>query len=163
MLTFGLTVTRVQCAANPFQRDSRYHLTMTNAGLSHEQKVVQAFTLKNRRERCTYFLGHPEHRHKFTEELAHFKWLDERFAHPIPPSTAHTAAEVVSLLRRKGAGQTVWIISDDVAIDAQEMPVDAAMSRIRGRQIGAILSCVPGKLAFFAAEEMKSKRLLLRP
>jgi len=43
------------------------------------------------------------------------------------------------------------------------MPLDKAMTHIWGRQIGAILSCVPAKLAFFAVEEMKSERLLLRP
>lgn len=153
---------RCNVPQNPSARFG-YHLIMTNAGLSHEQEVVRAFILKDRRERCTYLLGHPKHRRKFTEELPHFKWLDERFAHPIPPSTAHTAAELVSLLRRKGAGPTVWVISDDRAIDAQEMPLDTAMSHIWGRQIGTILSCVPGKLAFFAGEEMKSERLLLRP
>jgi hypothetical protein len=135
---------------------------MTNPRLLHEQETIRAFILKDRQERCAYLLGHPKHRRKFTRELAHFKWLDERFAHPIPPSTAHTAAELVSLLRRKGAGETVWVISDDRVIDAQEMPIEKAMIHIWGTDIGAILSCIPGKLAFFAGEEMKSERLCER-
>jgi hypothetical protein len=108
-------------------------------------------------------LGHPKHRRKFTDELAHFKWLDDRFAHPIPPSIAHTSAELVQLLRKKGAGQTVWVISDDKVIDAKEMLLVDAMTHIWGKEIGTILSCVPGKLAFFAGEEMKSERLLEHP
>jgi hypothetical protein len=131
--------------------------------LLHEQETVRAFIMKDRRERCAYLLGHPKHRRKFTDELAHFKWLDDRFSHPIPPSTAHTPAELVQLLRRKGAGQTVWVISDDCVIDAKEMLLDDAMTHIWGREIGTILSCIPGKLAFFAGEEMKSERLLEHP
>ena len=133
---------------------------MTNDRLLHEQETVRAFILKDRRERCAYLLGHPKHRRKFTNELAHFKWLDERFANPIPSRTAHTAAELVQLLRKKGAGKRVWVISDDSAIDAKEMLLDEAMTHIWGRQIGTILSCLPGKLAFFSGEEMKSERLL---
>jgi hypothetical protein len=56
----------------------------------------------------------------------------------------------------------VWVISDDAAIDAREMPIDNAMKHIWGSEIGVILSCVPGKLAFFSGEEMKSERLLVR-
>jgi hypothetical protein len=136
---------------------------MASSGFSFEQETVRAFIMKDRQDRCAYLLGHPKHRHKFTDELAHFKWLDDRFAHPVPPSTAHTAAELVSLLRRKGAGPTVWVISDDSVIDGQEVMLDKATIHVWGTGVGAILCCVPGKLAFFAGEEMKSERLLMRP
>jgi hypothetical protein len=131
--------------------------------LLHEQETIRAFILKGRREGCAYLLGNPKHRRKFTDELAHFKWLDERFAHPIPPNTAHTSAELVQLLRKKVAGETVWVISDDSVIDGKEMLLDDAMNHIWGREIGTILSCVPGKLAFFVGEEVKSERLLEHP
>jgi hypothetical protein len=129
----------------------------------HEQEVVQAFILKNRRERCAFLLADPAGRQKFRDALAHFKWLDERFAHPIPPKTAHTAAELVALLRKKGAGRTVWVISEYKAIDGREMDLEAAMDEVWGRQCGTILSCIPGKLAYFKDEEMHSERILEHP
>jgi hypothetical protein len=129
----------------------------------HEQEVVRAFILKDRRERCTFLLADPNRRKKFRDALAHFKWLDERFAHPIAPKTAHTAAELVALLRQKGAGRTVWVISVYATIDGREMTLEAAMEEVWGRQCGTILSCIPGKLAFFKDEEMHSERLLLHP
>lgn len=95
--------------------------------------------------------------------MPHFKWLDERFAYPISPKTAHTAAELVALLRSKGAGRTVWVISEDRAIDGREMTLEDAMETARGAQKGTILSCIPGKLAYFEDEEMHSQRLLQRP
>jgi hypothetical protein len=66
-------------------------------------------------------------------------------------------------LRQKGAGRTVWVISEYAAIDGREMNLEAAMDEVWGRQCGTILSCIPGKLAFFKDEEMHSERLLLHP
>jgi hypothetical protein len=129
----------------------------------HEQEVVRAFILKDRRERCAFLLSDPVRRKKLRDVLAHFKWLDERFAHPIPPKTAHTAAELVALLRQQGAGPTVWVISQYAPIDGREMSLEAAMEEIWGRQCGTLLSCIPGKLAFIKDEEMHSERLLLHP
>jgi hypothetical protein len=129
----------------------------------HEVAVVRAFIQKERQERCLFLLGDPKRRRQFTDGLAHLKWLDLRFAHPIPASTAHTAAELAALLRRKGAGKTVWIISEDRSIDGRELPLDAAMGLTWGQCRGTILSCVPGKLAFFRGEEIRSERLLERP
>jgi hypothetical protein len=129
----------------------------------HEQEVVRAFILKNKRERCAFLLADPVGRQKFRDALAHFKWLDERFAHPIPPKTAHTAAELVALLRQKGAGRTVWVISERRTIDGREMNLEAAMDEVWGQQCGTILSCIPGKLAYFRDEEMHSQRILEHP
>ena len=129
----------------------------------HEQEFVRAFILKARQERCAFLLANPTHRKKFRDALPHFKWLDERFAHPISPKIAHTASELVALLRSKGAGRTAWVISQDCEIDGREMNLDDAMKETWGGQMGTILSCVPGKLTFFKDEEMHSERLLLRP
>jgi hypothetical protein len=128
----------------------------------HEQEFVRAFILKERQERCTFLLSHPARRQKFREALPHFKWLDERFAHPIPSNVARTAAELVALLRSKGAGRTVWVISERVSMDGRELNLEDAMEETWGAQRGTILSCVPGKLAFFRDEEMHSERLLQR-
>jgi hypothetical protein len=119
----------------------------------HEEATVRAFIVKSKQERCLQFLGSPKHRRKFTSELAHFKWLDERFAHPIPPSTAHTVKEIAALLRSKGAGPIVHVISEDSAVDGKELGLDEALQHIRGREIGSILSCIPGKLGYFEDEE----------
>lgn len=135
---------------------------MTESLPIHEREVVRAFIQKSRQERCAFLLAHPDRRKKFRDAMAHFKWLDERFATPIPSSTAHTAAEIVALLRRKGAGRTVWVISQNARIDGREMPLEDAMEEAWGGQYGTILSCISGKLAWFRDEEMHSERLLER-
>jgi hypothetical protein len=135
---------------------------MENILPAHEQELIRAFILKDKQERSAYLLSNPARRRKFTNGLAHFKWLDERFAHPIPATTAHTAVELVTLLRKKGAGPTVWVISEYGPIDGREMQLAEAMECTWGRCMGTVLSCIPGKLAFFRGEEMRSERLLER-
>ena len=130
--------------------------------MSPEEATIRAFIQKSKQERCMQFLGSAKHRHKFLWQLRHFKWLDERFAHTIPPSTAHTAKEIASLLRSKGAGPTVYVISEDLDIDGKELDLDEAMTHVWGHGKGTILACIPGKLGYFEDEEMKSGRLLER-
>jgi hypothetical protein len=130
--------------------------------MSPEEATIRAVIQKSKQDRCVQFLANTKHRSKFTKELAHFKWLDERFAHPISPSTAHTAREISALLRSKGAGPTVHVISEDSRIDGKELDLEEAMGHVWGGQMGTILSCIPGKLGYFEDEEMRSGRLLER-
>lgn len=130
-----------------------YAFSMTDLQRSHEESFVRAFIEKNKQDRCLSFLCSAKHRRKFTVELSHFKWLDGRFAHPIAPATAHTVKEICRLLRSKGAGKTVWIISEDSSLDGQELGIEEALSTIWGRGIGSVLSCIPGKLAYFEDED----------
>ena len=75
------------------------------------------------------FLTSAKHRRKFTRDLAHFKGLDERFSQPIPAKTAHTVKEVYQLLRSKGAGPTVWIISELASLDGQDLALKRLFRR----------------------------------
>ncbi len=128
--------------------------------VTHEEATIRAFIQKNRQERILALLASPKRRKAITNELAHFKWLDDRFAIPIPASTAHTVKEIATLLRKKGAGKTVWAISEDRDIDGKELELETALRHIWGRGIGTILSCIPGKLGYFEDEDYS--RLLER-
>lgn len=136
---------------------------LASVGSVHEEEFIRSFIQKERRERCSFLLSHPNRRREFTAKLAHFEWLDERFATPVPGSMAHIGVKLVSLLKQNGAGPTVWIISEDSSIDGRALPLQDAMDSIWGRFMGSVLSCIPGKLAFFRGEEMKSEQLLQHP
>jgi hypothetical protein len=134
-----------------------------SVGSIHEEEFIRSFIQKDRRERCSYLLSHPARRREFTSKLAHFNWLDDRFSASIPSSMAHTAKELVSLLEQHGASSTVWVISEDRSLDGRSLPLPEAMESIWGSSMGSVLSCIPGKLAFFRGEEMRSERLLRHP
>ncbi len=134
----------------------------------HEQGMVKAFVERGRRERFSTLLASPKNRKKFTRELADFHWFDPRFATAVPwkvdPSIklwdrhVQGVENLCRLLRSKGAGQTCWAISEDTDLDAKELDLESALEKITGMGMGTILSCIPGKLAYFEGED---QRLLL--
>jgi hypothetical protein len=131
----------------------------------HEPAVIRAFIQRDKQERFLGFLGNPKHRKKFTDSLSHFRWFDGRFAASIPwkidqnpkltPRAKHVSGieNICRLLESKGAGLTCWAISEDAEIDGRELDLRTAIEHVCGRQIGTILSFVPGKLAYFEGED----------
>ena len=45
------------------------------------------------------------------------------------------------------------VISEASEINERELDLKLALEHVNGRQIGTILSCVPGKLAYFENED----------
>lgn len=131
-------------------------------GMMHERHFVTSFIPKAKQERVLMFLSNPKRRTEFTRGLAHFDGFDARYATPLSGSDIHTVAAALALLRRKGADRMVWVISENQSLDNRALPLDEALEAIWGGSMGTILSCVPGKLAFFRSEEMKSDTLLQR-
>ena len=129
----------------------------------HEQAIVKAFVVSGRQERFSSFLSSPKNREKFTRELAHFRWFDQRFATTVPWKVdprlklwerhAQGIENVCRLLRSKGAGKNCWAISQDQALDGHELQLEAAPEQIVGCGMGTILSCIAGKLAYFEGED----------
>jgi hypothetical protein len=139
-----------------------------NTGLQsadHEQGAIRSFVQRNKQERFLGFLANPKNRKKFTGSLAHFHWFDPKFGTPIPwkidqdpkltPWEKHVQGidNIYRLLKSKGAGMACWAISEDSEIDGRELDLREAREHVNGRQIGTILSCVPGKLAYFEGED----------
>ena len=52
------------------------------------------------------------------------------------------------------------MISEQSSIDGHELALEEALSAVWGQGVGSVLSCVPGKLAYFENEE--GQRLLER-
>jgi len=118
-----------------------------------EDLTIRAFIVRERRERFLDLLAHPKRRRKITDSLAHPNpaWFDSRFVKQIPPAQ-RSASSIAKLLQAKGAGRTCWVISEDQKVDAREMELEPLLSDIVGGGMGAILCCIPGKLAFVESE-----------
>jgi len=131
--------------------DFRYDVRVKNTGMQstdHEAAVIRAFVQRDKQERFLGFLSNPKNRRKFIESLSHFRWFDQTFAASIP-----WKVDPNPKLKSKGAGLTCWVMSEDSEIDGRELDLRAALEHVNGRQIGTILSCVPGKLAYFESED----------
>ena len=66
------------------------------------------------------------------------------------------------MLRQKGAPDSCYVMSDNPDIDGREMPLTDALSKTVGMDAGTLVSCIPGKLAYFEMEGFDGRYILLR-
>lgn len=120
--------------------------------MNHEVDAIRSFVVKAKRDRYIESLSSPRKRTDFVRKLAHFKDIDPRYKVPIP-SSKRGPAGITDILRSKGAGSHCWAISENPEIDGKELPILDALKRTVGYGMGTILSCSPGRLAFFESED----------
>ncbi len=72
-----------------------------------EEKTIRGLCAEEQTGSLLLALEQTKASERVLKGIGDFKWLDERFAVSIPSTVAHTAAEIVSLLRKKGAARTV--------------------------------------------------------
>ncbi len=72
------------------------------------------------------------------------------------------APEIARLLADLGAPETCWAVSDWPALDRRELSLMDALKEVVGSGMGTLLSCVPGRLAYYEGEEMGERWILQR-
>jgi hypothetical protein len=122
--------------------------------MNHEAEVVKAFILPSKRNRYLEFLTTPKKRAKFIAQLSHFKHLNPKFAFNIL-GRERNPASLLKLLAARGAGSKCWVISENSRVDAREMDLEVALKETVGSGMGTIISCIPGKLAYFEDEDSR--------
>jgi hypothetical protein len=123
-----------------------------NASVQHEASLISAFVKRNKRERYREILSNPRLRHKFTSKLAHFTDFDPQYRAPLPSNKLH-AANIALELQKRRSPSVVFVISENPALDQQELPLVEALKEIVGYGMGTVLSCIPGQLAFVETED----------
>src|SRR5258706_1294137 len=121
--------------------------------VEHEASLIRAFVRPERRPRLLELLASSKGRAKLRSSLAHFRDLDMRFAHLVPPS-AHHARDIEAALRAKGAPDICHVLSELAELDGRDMPLWTALAEIVGRGMGSFVSCIPGKLGNFESEDL---------
>ena len=103
-------------------------------------------------------LANPKKREVFNRELHHPKanFLLPKYIEQIMPSQQRTQF-LLPKLKGMGAKNDCWVFGN--YIDGREMELRDALDALIGRRSGTIVSCLPGKLAFFESEE---GRVILR-
>jgi hypothetical protein len=118
----------------------------------HEHSFIAAFVKRSKRDRYRQFVSDPRLRRKFLNQLAHFKDVDPRFRLPIASNKLGVDNITVEMQRRH-SHSFVFVVSEDPTLDQREMPLAEALAQVVGRGMGAILSCIPGRLAFVETED----------
>ena len=120
-----------------------------------------SFVVAEKRARYLSLLGSERGRRKIVAGFPHCRDLDSRFAQRIPDNR-QSAQSIETLLKSKGAPKTCYVMSEDTSLDGREMDLSAALSEIVGMDAGALVSCIPGKLAYFEMEGLSERYLLIK-
>jgi hypothetical protein len=127
----------------------------------HEARVIDAFVTATKRDRVRELLAKPRRRRAILATLYHQAPLDRRYMTRIA-SNDQTPARIEGLLRAKGAPDRCYAISTDRNLDGTIVLLREALDRLVGQGEATILSCVPGQLGYFEAEEAGERYVLER-
>ena len=127
----------------------------------HEEQFARAFIVPQKRNRYLTLLESKRGRAKLLNGFNHCHDLDPRYATLIP-SNQQSDASIESLLRRKGAPETCYVMSDNRDIDGREMSLAHALTETVGFGAGTLISCLPGKLGYFELEDLSERYILER-
>jgi len=123
--------------------------------IEHEEQTIKAFIRKEVRDRYVSFLSNQKRRNEILDRLNHCKDFDERFIQWLPSN-----ADIVKILLQAGSPAEVYVISDS-KLDGKLMPLPAAIHETSMSGSGTIVSCIPGKLAYYY-DEVGERRALLK-
>jgi hypothetical protein len=127
----------------------------------HEEQFARAFVVPEKRARYLSLLESQRGRKKLLNDLNHCHDLDPRFAKPIP-SNKQSEQSIENLLKQKGAPDKCHVMSDNPEIDNREMSLRDALSKTVAMDAGTLISCIPGKLAYFEMEGFEGRYILER-
>lgn len=122
-----------------------------------EEALVDAFIIPAKRARYKAFLADSKKRSKLLNGLNHLGDLDPRFATEISAK-----ADVVALLRARGAPEECHIVSDIRELDGKEMPLEEAIEEVVAGEADTLIACVDGRLAYYYGEQGEQRVLLER-
>lgn len=129
--------------------------------MTHEESFAKAFIRSEKRARWAQFISNPRRRKEVLTRLDHDLPYIPELAHEVP-SKQDFPGELERLLRSKGAGPTCHVIVDGLKIDGRELPLEEAIKAIFLHDSGAILSCLPGRLAYYKPASPRHGILLER-
>jgi hypothetical protein len=130
----------------------------------HESGLL-LFLEPKRRARYRELLADPARRDRLRGKLAHLGDLDPRFLTKVVGEKRRPDA-LVRELRRRGAGDTCYLVSWDADADGAARPLAEAIEEIVtgwGGAYGVFVSCLPGRLAYFQGEDPGARYILERP
>ncbi len=135
---------------------------MDSTAREHEEATIKAFVVPERQKRLQSFLAKDKDRKKLTGELDRRGLIDERFVTSVPWTVdpnrklwdryVQGTEKLVQMLRARGAEPTCWAISTASSFDGRELDLATAIQELIGGGSATLLSCVPGKLAYFRDE-----------
>jgi hypothetical protein len=131
------------------------------SAMSDEEAFVRAFIVPEKQERYLTLLSLPKRRADILSRLDHQLDYDRALAARVPDGD-QCSSRIAELLVARKAPSTCHAISADSALDGRDLPLHEALCRIVGSGVGSVLSCIPGKLAYYEAEDAGERYIFSR-
>jgi len=122
---------------------------------------VKAFLRSEKQARWAQFLASAKRRHEILGRLNQDLPYQSALGTPVP-SHQDYPVELEKLLKAKGAGPTCHVMVAGLKLDGRDLPLAEALQAICLHGSGAILSCLPGRLAYYRPEPPGAGILLER-
>jgi hypothetical protein len=127
--------------------------------IDRETDVINTFVVSRKRERYIELLRSPKRRQDFLRQLYHFRdFIPSRIV-PLSKGLL-TEDDVLAELCARGAGSTCYVISVDDKLDGQSGQLAEVIPQVFARMEGTIVSCVPGRLAYYEGEPPQNRFIL---
>lgn len=127
--------------------------------MDHEQAFVETFIVKPKRTRYLEKLASDKHRRKFLSRLHHNLDYVSELATQIPPGE-QTVDLIQAKLRSLGAPDECHVITAGADLDGRQLLLQEALNCFVGMGDGVVLSCIPGRLAYYESEEPNGRFIL---
>ena len=130
--------------------------------MDHEAAFAKAFLASEKRARFIQHLADPKRRKEMLDQLNDNLPYMPGFS-TVVPGEQDFPMELEKLLLAKGAGPTCYVLACRLKADRRELPLREALQLVCLHPLGAILSCVPGRLAYYKAASPGPGVILERP
>ena len=125
--------------------------------LDLEIAVIKKFVDKNKQDRFIQFTSSAKGRHKFINELAHFKFFDWNKFDNIEGDEEQ--AILTALQKNKITDKTCYAISENKNLDTKVLNINQAINETVGYGQGTILVFGDAEIIYYESEEMKERYL----
>lgn len=131
---------------------------MNDSAIVHEQGFVE-FVVPTRRERVGTLLSSQKGREKLIASLSCFSGFADQYVVPVE-ARSQNADEICALLQSKGAPHTCYVMAENAKLDRKILDLPDVLEAVVGFGLGAFVSCVAGKLAFYEGESPGTRFIL---
>lgn len=119
--------------------------------MEHETAFVKAFIKREKWARYLQLLANRRRRTEILIRLNHKLDYVATLATEVPADQDFPEA-LERLLRARGAPATCHVLVNGLRIDGREVPLREALDTVCMHMYGSVLSCLPGRLAYYRPE-----------
>jgi len=127
---------------------------------NHEVSFIKFFIAKERQERFLALVENKKKRKKLRLLLAHSLVLNNERIRPINKEEDNKE-QIYQILKKNGSPDNCHIICESSKYDDKDMDLKDALNELFDMDLGYIISCIPGKLAYYQGEGPFYKAILL--